>query len=147
MASHKSGLAICGRLLEWSRLLYVKWYFDGYANGLAQSLVLETVPGFRCWSPHRWDSVSCESWTSMNAPPRLVKLLKGQTIHIQLFCSCLWCRSYSFQALPSKAATPSAAPSYPAPSCASLIGFHRLPRPEDSPDSTESSRQSASPKI
>jgi hypothetical protein len=133
VASHKSGLALCGRLLEWSSLLY----FDGGANSLAQSLALETVAGFRCWLPRQWGSVSCESWTSGNATPRL-----GQTIHIQLFCSFLWYHSHILQALPSKATTPSAAPSYPAPSCASPVGFHRLPLLADSPDLAKSSHQS-----
>lgn len=138
VASHKSGLALCGRLLEWSSLLYV----DGGAKSLTQALALETVASFRCWPPRRWGSVSYESWTSGNATLRL-----GQTIHIQLFCSFLWYHWHILQVLPSKATTRSAAPSYPAPSCASLIGFHRLPLLAGSLDLATSAPRSSYLKI
>ena len=133
VASHKSGLVLCGRLLEWSSLPY----FDGGANSLTQSLVLETLPDCCCWPPHQRGLISYESSTSGNATPR-----QGQTIHIQLFCSFLWFRSYILQAPPSKATTPSAAPSYPAPSCASPIGSHRLLLLQGLPDLTKPSRRS-----
>lgn len=113
---------------------------------MAQSAILETAPGFRCWSPRQQGSVSYESWTSGSATPR-----SGQTAHKQSFRASLRRRLYIAQVLPWKATTLSAAPSYPAPSCASLVGSHRLfllmNALMDSPDLTESSHQSFYPRI